>query len=321
MGVGVAEAGPGVNLRYAQSPPAGGLVALPRSVRTTAALAEGSGQGMDGLGAIVPRVLKEFVIPLIGGVAYGAIVGSAKQSPLDGASAGGVAFLCLFVVLGVILRASKPARDERPAMTVDPRPLPEPKTVEIKAETVTAIPAPPPVETRVEAPVERHEEFTSIRRGMEELKEQGALPPPDAEKPESGQKMLFRNLYRSSPSRAPVEALAPRQLLELKMPYQAVLNAAVNFEREVRRKANLPSEKTISLTELFEQPQFDLSDDQRKQLDVLRRMRNSIIHGFEAFVDPVEAEELVSAFDRAVSWFGPAKNEPKPEPKAKSSDG
>ncbi|MBV8391964.1 MAG: hypothetical protein JOY81_02165 [Alphaproteobacteria bacterium] len=192
-------------------------------------------------------MLKELVVPVVGGVA------------------GGAAFFCLFVVLGRFLRAPTP--ESRPA------------------------------------PRDTGSDVTSIKRGIEELKEQGALPQASAEKPEDGQKMLFRNLYRSAARRAPVEALAPRQLLELKMPYQAVLNAAVNFEREIRRRADLPNSQTISLPQLFQQPQFNLSPEKVRELETLRRVRNGIVQGAEAFVDPVEAEELVMAYERAVSWF------------------
>lgn len=216
------------------------------------------------------RVLKEFVIPVVGGALYGAIVGYTKQSPLDGVSAGGVAFLCLFAVLGQILRAPKPLQNDPPVVT---------------AETGA--------------------DFISIKAGIEELKEQGGLQKIAPENPDDGQKPLFRNLARVPAGRAPVEALAPKQLLDLKMPYQAVLNAAVNFEREVRRRADVPNGRTIPLAQLILQPQFDLSKEKSQQLDTLRRVRNSILRGFETSVDPVEAEELVAAYDRAASWFGP----------------
>jgi hypothetical protein len=107
-----------------------------------------------------------------------------------------------------------------------------------------------------------------------------------------------------------VEALAPKQLLDLKMPYQAVLNAAVNFEREVKRQAAMADDRTATLENLFDQPRFNLSKDRLRQLDTLRRIRNNILHGFETLVDPVEAAALVAAFDRAASWFDPANVEP-----------
>jgi hypothetical protein len=107
-----------------------------------------------------------------------------------------------------------------------------------------------------------------------------------------------------------VEALAPKQLLDLKMPYQAVLNAAVNFEREAKRHADMEDDRTVPLESLFEDPRFNLSKDRLRQLDTLRRIRNNILHGFETLVDPVEAAALVAAFDRAASWFDPANIEP-----------
>lgn len=238
---------------------------------------------------IALRVLKESLIPLAGGGAYGAIVASAKQSALDGVSAGGVAFFCLLAAQGLVLRAARNARDDPPA--------PE------AAKDSTPEKAPEPVPETAPAPAD---DFVSIRLGIEELKEQGALPEVIPEKPEDGQKGLFRNLIRSPAKRTPVEALAPRQLLDLKMPYQAVLNAAVNFEREVRRRADLPEGKTVPLAQLFVRPQFALSKEKLQELDTLRRVRNSILHGFETLVDPVEATQLVAAFDRAVSWFDPA---------------
>jgi hypothetical protein len=139
---------------------------------------------------------------------------------------------------------------------------------------------------------------------------QGALPEPEPEKPEDGQRPLFRNLAHSPTKRTPVEALAPKQLLDLKMPYQAVLNAAVNFEREVKRQANMADDRTVPLESLFENPRFNLSKDRLRQLDTLRRIRNNILHGFETLVDPIEAAALVAAFDRAASWFDPANVEP-----------
>lgn len=237
-----------------------------------------------GSSPIALSVLKELVLPLAGGVAYGTIVAQAKQMPLDGVTAGGVAFFCLLAAQGLVLRAARNARDDQPLATVAPEPV--------------SVPAPVPAN-----------DFVSIRLGIEELKEQGALPEVLPEKPEDGQKGLFRNLARSATKRAPVEALAPRQLLDLKMPYQAVLNAAVNFEREIRRRADVAGDRTIPLERLFEQPRFDLSQDKLQQLDTLRRVRNSILHGFEALVDPVEAAELVAAFDRAASWFDPVTDE------------
>lgn len=217
------------------------------------------------------RVLKESLIPLAGGAVYGAIVGYAKQSSLDGVSAGGVAFFCLLAVQGQILRGATNARDDQPVPDAG-------------------------------------DDFVSIRSGIEELKAQGALPEVAPEKPEDGQKALFRNLAQSPAKRAPVEALAPRQLLDLKMPYQAVLNAAVNFEREVRRRVDIPGGRTVPLARLFLQPQFNLSKERIQQLDTLRRVRNSILHGFETLVDPLEAAELVAAYDRAASWFEPAQD-------------
>jgi hypothetical protein len=107
-----------------------------------------------------------------------------------------------------------------------------------------------------------------------------------------------------------VEALAPKQLLDLKMPYQAVLNAAVNFEREVKRHADMTDDRTVPLESLFEEPRFNLSKDRLRQLDTLRRIRNNILHGFETLVDPVEAAALVAAFDKAATWFDPANVEP-----------
>jgi hypothetical protein len=234
------------------------------------------------------RVLKESLIPLTGGAVYGAIVGHNKLSPLDGVTAGGVAFFCLLAAQGLVLRAARNARDDAPVPAAAEDPAPE------KA------PEPPP------QPVD---DFVSIRLGIEELKEQGALPEVVPEKPEDGQKGLFRNLVRSPAKRTPVEALAPRQLLDLKMPYQAVLNAAVNFEREVRRRADLPEGRTVPLAQLFLQPQFALSKERLRELDTLRRVRNSILHGFETLVDPVEASQLVAAFDRAASWFEPLEEE------------
>lgn len=213
-------------------------------------------------------------ISFAGGAAYGAIVGYAKQSALDGTTAGGVAFLCLFAVQSLFRRRAAPAQLDMPRDK----------------------PGPPPETTA--------DDFVSIRSGIEELKAQGALPEITPEKPADGQRPLFRNLAQTPAKRAPVEALAPKQLLELKMPYQAVLNAAVNFEREVRRRADLPDGRA-PLASLFAQPRFNLSKEKIQQLDTLRRVRNSILHGFETLVDPVEAAQLVAAFDSAASWFDP----------------
>ena len=107
-----------------------------------------------------------------------------------------------------------------------------------------------------------------------------------------------------------MEALAPKQLLALKMPYQAVLNAAVNFEREAKRHADMEDDRTATLESLFEDPRFNLSKDRLRQLDTLRRIRNNILHGFETLVDPTEAAALVAAFDKAATWFDPANFEP-----------
>jgi len=115
-----------------------------------------------------------------------------------------------------------------------------------------------------------------------------------------------------------VEALAPKQLLDLKMPYQAVLNAAVNFEREVKRHADMEGDRTASLDSLFEEPRFNLSKDRLRQLDTLRRIRNNILHGFETLVDPIEAAALVAAFDRAATWFDPDNIEPVEPAKAEA---
>lgn len=291
---------------------------------------------------IALRVLKELVLPLAGGVAYGTIVAQAKQMPLDGVTAGGVAFFCILAAQGLVLRAARTAGSEQqPAPQAVPAPAPEPlklpapeKAPEkepeptpalIAAPTVEPIvkptvapvvepvaepppaPAPPPPPT---APPKPANDFVSIRVGVEELKEQGALPEPEPEKPEDGQRPLFRNLAHSPSKRTPVEALAPKQLLDLKMPYQAALNAAVNFEREVKRHVGIADDRTSSLESLFEQPRFNLSNEKLKQLETLRRIRNNILHGFETLVDPVEAAALVAAFDRAASWFDPANIEP-----------
>lgn len=219
-------------------------------------------------------------VSLAGGAAYGAIVGYAKQSAIDGVTAGGVAFLCLFAVLGLLSRQATKTADDSPSAQPAAQPLPK------------AVP-------------ETGDDFVSIRSGIEELKAQGALPEIAPEKPADGQRPLFRNLAQSPAPRAPVEALAPKQLLELKMPYQAVLNAAVNFEREVRRRADVPGGRA-PLASLFAQPRFNLSKERIQQLDTLRRVRNSILHGFETLVDPIEAAQLVAAFDSAASWFDPA---------------
>lgn len=283
---------------------------------------------------IALRVLKELVLPLSGGVAYGAIVAQAKQMPLDGVTAGGVAFFCILAAQGLVLRAGRSARTEKTAATAVPAPAPEPARLpapEKKSDKEPEkVPEPPPLlimepsfepaaapvaVTVVElalapAPAPKPaNDFVSIRVGVEELKEQGVWPEPVAEKPEDGQRPLFRNLAHSPAKRTPVEALAPKQLLDLKMPYQAVLNAAVNFEREIKRHADMPDDRAVPLESLFEQERFNLSSEQQKQLDTLRRIRNSILHGFETLVDPVEATELVAAFDRTAAWFGPRKEE------------
>lgn len=218
-------------------------------------------------------------VSLAGGAAYGAIVGYAKHSAIDGVTAGGVAFLCLFAVLGLLSRRTTKAPATPPGDKPDAQPA-----------------------------AEIGDDFVSIRSGIEELKAQGALPEIAPEKPADGQRPLFRNLAQSPAPRAPVEALAPKQLLELKMPYQAVLNAAVNFEREVRRRADIPGGRAVPLASLFARPQFNLSKEKIQQLETLRRVRNSILHGFETLVDPVEAAQLVMAFDSAASWFEPPKD-------------
>ena len=290
---------------------------------------------------IALRVLKELVLPLAGGVAYGAVVAQAKQMPLDGVTAGGVAFFCILAAQGLVLRATRTARREQTAPAAvsapAPQPLklpppekapekePEPAPVLIAAATPEAIveptakpieePVPVPVPTLVPEPAAKPapkpaNDFVSIRVGIEELKEQGALPEPEPEKPEDSQRPLFRNLAHAPTKRTPVEALAPKQLLDLKMPYQAVLNAAVNFEREVKRHAGMADDRTASLESLFEEPRLNLSKDKLQQLDTLRRIRNNILHGFETLVDPIEAAALVTAFDRAASWFDPANIEP-----------
>ena len=272
---------------------------------------------------IALRVLKELVLPLAGGVAYGAVVAQAKQMPLDGVTAGGVAFFCILAAQGLVLRAARHARSEQTAPEAVTAPAPEtaklpapekePAKEPEKAPLLITGPAPEPVAPPVAEPVPAPKpanDFVSIRLGIEELKEQGALPEVLPEKQEDGQKGLFRNLVRAPAKRSPVEALAPKQLLDLKMPYQAVLNAAVNFEREVKRRADIPDDRTVVLESLFEQPRFNLSKDKLQQLDTLRRVRNNILHGFETLVDPVEAAELVAAFDRAALWFDPANDEP-----------
>lgn len=289
---------------------------------------------------IALRVLKELVLPLAGGAAYGTLVAEAKQMPLDGVTAGGVAFFCILAAQGLVLRAARTAQSEQqPAAQAVPAPAPEPlklpapekapekesepapsptliaaPTVEPIVEPVakpvdepapTPAPPPPPPAPPKPAPKPAND-FVSIRVGIEELKEQGALPEPEPEKPEDGQRPLFRNLAHAPSKRTPVEALAPKQLLDLKMPYQAVLNAAVNFEREVKRHAAMEGDRTVPLESLFEDPRFNLSKDRLRQLDTLRRIRNNILHGFETLVDPTEAAALVAAFDRAASWFDPA---------------
>lgn len=294
---------------------------------------------------IALRVLKELVLPLAGGAAYGTLVAQAKQMPLDGVTAGGVAFFCILAAQGLVLRAARTARSDQPApasvSVPAPEPLklpppekapekePEPAPALIAAPTIEAIvepvakpveePAPVPVPAPAPEPAAKPapkpapkpaNDFVSIRVGIEELKEQGALPEPEPEKPEDGQRTLFRNLAHAPTKRTPVEALAPKQLLDLKMPYQAVLNAAVNFEREVKRHATMADDRTATLESLFEEPRFNLSKDRLRQLDTLRRIRNNILHGFETLVDPTEAAALVAAFDRAASWFDPANVEP-----------
>ena len=298
---------------------------------------------------IALRVLKELVLPLAGGGAYGTLVAQAKQMPLDGVTAGGVAFFCILAAQGLVLRAARTARTEPPAPAAVSPPAPEPlklpapeKAPEKEPEPAPALIAAPTVEPLlkpivepVAKPVEEPapvpfpapipepaakpapkpapkpaNDFVSIRVGIEELKEQGALPEPEPEKPEDGQRPLFRNLAHAPTKRTPVEALAPKQLLDLKMPYQAVLNAAVNFEREVKRQADLADDRTARLESLFEDPRFNLSKDQLRQLDTLRRIRNNILHGFETLVDPTEAAALVAAFDKAATWFDPANFEP-----------
>jgi outer membrane biosynthesis protein TonB len=294
---------------------------------------------------IALRVLKELVLPLAGGAAYGTLVAQAKQMPLDGVTAGGVAFFCILAAQGLVLRAARTARSEPPAPAAvsapAPEPLklpapekapekePEPAPALIAAPTVEPLlkpivepvakpveePAPVPVPAPVPEPAPKPapkpaNDFVSIRVGIEELKEQGALPEPEPEKPEDGQRPLFRNLAHAPTKRTPVEALAPKQLLDLKMPYQAVLNAAVNFEREAKRHADMEDDRTVPLESLFEDPRFNLSKNRLRQLDTLRRIRNNILHGFETLVDPVEAAALVAAFDRAASWFDPANIEP-----------
>lgn len=296
---------------------------------------------------IALRVLKELVLPLAGGVAYGAVVAQAKQMPLDGVTAGGVAFFCILAAQGLVLRAARSARREEPTPAAVGAPAPEPlklpapdkvpATATDPAPALTAAPAVQPLLDPVVEPVAKPvdapaavpapvpappaepapkplpkpaNDFISIRVGIEELKEQGALPKPEPEKPEDGQRPLFRNLAHAPTKRTPVEALAPKQLLDLKMPYQAVLNAAVNFEREVKRHADMADDRTAPLESLFEEPRFNLSKEKLQQLDTLRRIRNNILHGFETLVDPIEAAALVTAFDRAASWFDPANIEP-----------
>ncbi len=309
---------------------------------------------------IALRVLKELVLPLAGGGAYGTLVAQAKQMPLDGVTAGGVAFFCILAAQGLVLRAARTARSEpQPAPQAVPAPAPEPlklpapeKAPEKEPEPAPALIAAPTVEPLlkpivepVAKPVEEPapvpapalvpepavtpapkpvpkpaNDFVSIRVGIEELKEQGALPEPEPEKPEDGQRPLFRNLAHAPTKRTPVEALAPKQLLDLKMPYQAVLNAAVNFEREVKRQADMVDDRTARLESLLEDPRFNLSKDRLRQLDTLRRIRNNILHGFETLVDPIEAAALVAAFDKAATWFDPANIEPLEPAKAEAED-
>ncbi len=309
---------------------------------------------------IALRVLKELVLPLAGGAAYGTLVAEAKQMPLDGVTAGGVAFFCILAAQGLVLRAARTARAEPPstpaavsapapeplklpapekvpekepepapaliaAPTVEPpvEPIVEPVAKPVEEPASTPAPPPPPPAPPKPAPKPAND-FVSIRVGIEELKEQGALPEPEPEKPEDGQRPLFRNLAHAPTKRTPVEALAPKQLLDLKMPYQAVLNAAVNFEREVKRQADMADDRTATLDSLFEDPRFNLSKDRLRQLDTLRRIRNNILHGFETLVDPVEAAALVAAFDKAATWFDPANIEPMapatPEPETPAKD-
>jgi len=298
---------------------------------------------------IALRVLKELVLPLAGGVAYGAIVAQAKQMPLDGVTAGGVAFFCILAAQGLVLRAARSAPNGTPTATAipvaEPATLPAPEkkpdgeqdrepaaaTAKEPEKAPEKAPEPAPililepsfepvaapasmtvVELALTPPAAARPatDVVSIRVGVEELKELGVWPEPVEEKPDDGQRPLFRNLAHSPSKRTPVEALAPKQLLDLKMPYQAVLNAAVNFEREIKRHAGMTDDRTLPLESLFEEPRFNLSKDRLRQLDTLRRIRNNILHGFETLVDPVEAAALVAAFDRAASWFDPANVEP-----------
>jgi hypothetical protein len=284
---------------------------------------------------IALRVLKELVLPLAGGAAYGTIVAQAKQIPVDGVTAGGVAFFCILAAQGLVLRAARSSRNEPPVSAavsppaLEPLKLPPPEKAPEKepepavSPALIAAPTVEPVAKPVEEPPptpappsppkpapKPANDFVSIRVGIEELKEQGALPEPEPEKPEDGQRPLFRNLAHAPTKRTPVEALAPKQLLDLKMPYQAVLNAAVNFEREVKRHADMEGDRTATLESLFEDPRFNLSKDRLRQLDTLRRIRNNILHGFETLVDPTEAAALVAAFDKAATWFDPANVEP-----------
>jgi hypothetical protein len=255
-----------------------------------------------GLKPIALPVLKELLIPLAGGAVYGSIVGHAERSSLGGVTAGGVAFFCLLAAQSLVLRAAAHARDERPA----PKTVPEPAPV-IALEVAPVVAPVVVMETAKDPAPEVVDDFVSIRRGIDEMKQQDAWPEVGPENREDGQKPLFRDLAYSVAKKTPVEALTPAQLLTLKMPYQAVLNAAVNFEREVRRRAEIPEDRTVPLAQLFRQPQFNLSKEKIQQLDILRRMRNSILHGFETIVYPLEAAELVAAFDRAASWFEPPK--------------
>lgn len=304
---------------------------------------------------IALRVLKELVLPLAGGVAYGAVVAQAKQMPLDGVTAGGVAFFCILAAQGLVLRAARtaqtkqaaapalpappseparlPAPDKEPAEEPERKPAAEAVKEPAKAPDPVPLLVIEPAFEPVAAPVsvtvvelaltpppapKPANDFVSIRVGVEELKEQGVWAEPVEEKPDDGQRPLFRNLAHSPASRTPVEALAPKQLLDLKMPYQAVLNAAVNFEREIKRRAGLPDDRTVAFDSLFEQERFNLSSEQQKQLDTLRRIRNSLLNGFETLVDPTEAAALVAAFDRAAAWFDPAKIEPMEPAKAEA---
>ena len=110
---------------------------------------------------IALRVLKELVLPLAGGAAYGTLVAEAKQMPLDGVTAGGVAFFCILAAQGLVLRAARTARNEPPAPAAVSAPAPEPlklpapeKVPEKEAEPALALIAAPTVEPPVEPIVE-----------------------------------------------------------------------------------------------------------------------------------------------------------------------